>query len=275
MVGASFHNLIASFDAMNSDQYNELVEITQNYPYFPTAWAYLAKASVAQKKLDAEKCVERAAILAHDRGILKDWLEENNQHLSIVSQEVEVQSKEDKPQKAEAKTEKKKAPKKTTKSKASKPKKESQPASKSISRQEKNAQQMRSFMEWLDYETPTTSDALEEPPITNTSEVAPKDQKEGTDKWAMIDAFIENNPKISNPDALPQKTSEEPSINLAADQTLPQEELMTETLAKILMAQHKYSKALQAYKILSLKYPEKNTFFASQIKEIKRLQQAK
>jgi hypothetical protein len=50
---------------------------------------------------------------------------------------------------------------------------------------------------------------------------------------------------------------------------------MTETLAKILVQQHKYSKALQAYKILSLKYPEKNTFFASQIKEIKRLQQAK
>ena len=275
MVNASFHNLITSFDPTNSDQYNELVEITQNYPYFPPAWAYLAKAAVAQKILDAEKCVERAAILVHDRGILKDWLEENNQHVSNASQEVALQPKEDKPQKAEVKTEKKKAQKKTTKSKTSKPKKESQPASKLLSRQEKNAPQMRSFMEWLDYETPATSNASEKSATVNTPEVAPNVQKEGTDKWAMINAFIENNPKISNPDALPQRNSEEPSINLAAEQTLPQEELMTETLAKILMAQHKYNKALQAYKILSLKYPEKNTFFASQIKEIKRLQQAK
>ena len=46
---------------------------------------------------------------------------------------------------------------------------------------------------------------------------------------------------------------------------------MTETLAKILVQQKKYNKAVKAYKILSLKYPEKNTFFASQINEIKRL----
>ena len=35
------------------------------------------------------------------------------------------------------------------------------------------------------------------------------------------------------------------------------------------------TKALQAYQILGLKYPEKNSFFADQIKEIKRLQKLK
>ena len=48
---------------------------------------------------------------------------------------------------------------------------------------------------------------------------------------------------------------------------------MTETLAKIYLQQKKYKKALYAYQILSLKYPEKNGFFANQIKTIKQLQQ--
>jgi hypothetical protein len=50
---------------------------------------------------------------------------------------------------------------------------------------------------------------------------------------------------------------------------------MTETLAKVFIKQKKYDKALQAYQILRLKYPEKNSFFADQIKTIKRLEKKK
>ena len=46
---------------------------------------------------------------------------------------------------------------------------------------------------------------------------------------------------------------------------------MTETLAKIYIEQQKYDDALKAYKILSLKYPEKIILFANQIKLIKKL----
>ena len=52
-------------------------------------------------------------------------------------------------------------------------------------------------------------------------------------------------------------------------------ELMTETLAKIYLKQKKYVKAIEAYKILSLKYPEKNAFFADQIKKIKKIENKK
>ncbi|MEO1032343.1 MAG: tetratricopeptide repeat protein, partial [Bacteroidota bacterium] len=44
------------------------------------------------------------------------------------------------------------------------------------------------------------------------------------------------------------------------------ESLMTETLARIYLEQKNYDKAIQSYKILSLKYPEKSSFFADQIK---------
>ena len=46
---------------------------------------------------------------------------------------------------------------------------------------------------------------------------------------------------------------------------------MTETLAKIYIKQEKFEDALKAYKILSLKYPEKISLFADQIKTIKKL----
>lgn len=50
---------------------------------------------------------------------------------------------------------------------------------------------------------------------------------------------------------------------------------MTETLAKVYLEQNKYENAIQAYRILSLKYPEKSGFFANQIKRIQILQNYK
>ena len=51
--------------------------------------------------------------------------------------------------------------------------------------------------------------------------------------------------------------------------------LMTETLAKVYLAQKKYENALVAYRILSLKNPEKSSFFANQITKIEQLQKNK
>ncbi len=83
----------------------------------------------------------------------------------------------------------------------------------------------------------------------------------------LIDRFIETNPKIT-----PSKSTVVPSINL--DRHEEEEPFyMTETLARIYLEQKKYQKAIQAYEILILKYPEKSSLFANRIFDIKKLQE--
>jgi tetratricopeptide (TPR) repeat protein len=85
-------------------------------------------------------------------------------------------------------------------------------------------------------------------------------------KIDLIDKFIESNPKIPAIDkekAIPVKEIKEEDTSY----------LMTETLARVYLEQKKYSKAIQAYEILILKYPEKSSFFADRISDIKILQQ--
>ena len=84
------------------------------------------------------------------------------------------------------------------------------------------------------------------------------------EKFELIDKFIKNSPKISINKEFNDKS------NLKID-TKAQDELITETLAKIYLSQEKYNKAIKAYEILSLKYPKKSSFFANQINDIKKL----
>lgn len=85
-------------------------------------------------------------------------------------------------------------------------------------------------------------------------------------KANIIEQFIKANPKIK-----PKKET----TNLVQVKTAPQDtnSLMTETLARIYLEQKKYQKAIQAYEILILKYPEKSYLFADRIEDIKILQQ--
>ncbi|WP_025124917.1 tetratricopeptide repeat protein [Myroides odoratimimus] len=121
-----------------------------------------------------------------------------------------------------------------------------------------------SFQEWLQLSKIKPIDRENDSILTDLEQ---KSDIEKQKKIELIDKFIETNPKI-----VPTK---KPTVTPANIDTSVQENssLMTETLAKIYLEQKKYQKAIQAYEILILKYPEKSSFFANQILDIKALQQ--
>jgi hypothetical protein len=86
-----------------------------------------------------------------------------------------------------------------------------------------------------------------------------------THKIDRINKFIANRPKL-DPNSHYSSTTD-----LSQPFTNSPEEIMTETLARVYVAQKNYPKSIEAYKILILKYPEKSGFFADQIRGIEQL----
>jgi hypothetical protein len=118
--------------------------------------------------------------------------------------------------------------------------------------------EMHSFNEWLQLSFFKPIERSEEP-----VEVI----DEGKSKnFELIDQFIATKPKIK-----PVVATN--TIDISSESSKENESLMTETLARVYLEQKKYGKAIKAFKILSLKYPEKSGFFADRIKAVKFLQQ--
>ena len=83
---------------------------------------------------------------------------------------------------------------------------------------------------------------------------------------ALIDKIIENSPgqiKIKD-----DQKFYSPEHN-AKESLLDNEHLVSETLAKIYALQGSVNKAVRAYEILSLKFPQKSAYFASLIQKLK------
>ena len=100
-----------------------------------------------------------------------------------------------------------------------------------------------SFIEWLKITKPISAE------LKNNNET-------------LIQNFLKSKTVLSN-------NLSSSKNNLAKQFKLNKKEYMTETLAKLYFEQNKFKEAIKAYEILGLKYPEKISLFADQIKNIK------
>ncbi len=121
--------------------------------------------------------------------------------------------------------------------------------------------EMHSFSEWLQL---TTIKPIEREEIIKTKAAEQQDSKK-VKRFDLIEQFIKSKPKIKASETIK-------NIDVSFESIKEDGTLMTETLARVYLEQKKYDKAMQAFRILSLKYPEKSSFFADRIKAIKFLQ---
>lgn len=265
--------LINKPDAINEKQTEALTHVLEDFPYFQSARALRLKGLYNQNSFKYNYALKVTAAHTTDRTVLFDFitsdtftaiqkgyydkkvlelLDINVIDSEIIAFEEKTESKDT--LEASILTSIKEA--ETTETKTAEEKLEiGKPLD--FSTNEKH-----SFQEWLQLSRiqPIVREKEEKVTAISLNETQKK-------KLELIDKFIETNPKIP---AVKQGTATNSAFDLnKEDHSM----LMTETLAKVYLEQKKYQKAIQAYEILILKYPEKSSFFADRINEIKNLQQ--
>lgn len=121
-----------------------------------------------------------------------------------------------------------------------------------VSEIEFNPDENRSFSDWLHimhYASPPQKGEGTEP------------RKKGMD---LIDNFLSAKPETIS---IGDKNVKEP--DLAQKNSVPQDEILSETLANIYIKQGHKNKAIAIFEKLRLKYPEKSVYFARRITELK------
>lgn len=250
----NFSNLLASPTKLNKNHTEGIETILQEFPYFQPARALYLKALKAQDSFLYNKALKKTAAYTTNRSILFEFITSEAFLQHHISEQI----------------------KQNHEGLKSIPVAEFQDISNPVKDVINNGNEspesllnLGSPLEFKSNETHSFSQWLQ------LTQIKPIDRSESNEKpsnrqqknFLIIDDFIKNNPKIKT-----NKTSDK-IINLAENSDFDPESLMTETLARIYLEQKNYDKAIKAYKILSLNYPEKSSLFADQIKAIRILQE--
>jgi hypothetical protein len=255
MNGLEYTYLLKNSTNIDALKTQELEKIVNEFPYFQSARALWLKGLYNTNSYHYNTALKITAAYTINREVLFNFItspifinEQITTPKNISTKKVKVV-----PQKSNKITHTTINKKETSKAKSEKPSKITHQARATLEIGKPltfNSTESHSFNEWMQL--------VSKKPILK--------KEKSNNKKAIIDAFINTNPKIKPVD----KTTV--NSDISSESLKENESLMTETLAKVYLEQKKYENAIKAYHILSLKYPEKSGFFADRIKAIKILQ---
>ncbi len=261
---------------LNNKSLEDIRILLDEFPYFQTAWLLYAQNLKSIDDVRFESQLKQAAVRVTDRSVLFNHIntkpseiakgvnlikekpepkEEKNLEDIIKERLEEIQNKEisKSDEKKNYKSQLEKHPKEITSSENDTPI-ELLDFAFDIDPEKEQLDQLINSEIQIPYNLDTKNDEIK------------KSNKAKSRKIDLIDKFIQNEDSGISKETEMALSTPLPDYKVETD-----DDFISDTLAKIYIKQGHFEKALSTYEKLSLKYPEKNIYFAAQIKLIKEL----
>jgi 3-phenylpropionate/cinnamic acid dioxygenase small subunit len=223
-----FNEYVKNTGNLTGESVLQLTELVGDFPFCQSARLLLTTALYKEKDIRYETELKTTAVYAGDRGILRKRIYRIGERGTRIVLPDEHTEKS------------------VIEAKIEKPEPKKQPAE--VDKYEELKRIVRERIARIEKEQ--TQKAGKQKPISE------KTKKE------LVNEFIKNEPSISR-----QKGTFFNPVEAARSSIVDQENIISETLAKIYLDQGLYDKAINTYEKLSLKFPEKSAYFAALIKK--------
>jgi hypothetical protein len=266
-----FNQLVSDYSRVDQ-KFQELEQLVHEYPYSQPVRMLNMKSSSKLSKLEFQKRLSLAAFYSTDRNVLRSLVE----HGTVPSDSKSTAPKARQKPPASTTAKKKVAARVPIKKKADIEALRNEVLTNLETLQKTKAH----FLELtesgeIDIAAPKTKSkpkaeqakktkATSPKSIRKSLKAKPKTSRSRTKKDDIIDKFIAEEPSIT-----PNKKPQDNQSDLSKPSSVLKEDLVSENLAIIFAKQGKTAKAIEIYKKLIWKFPQKKASFAARIEELK------
>jgi len=283
------NELLANPVLATREDYQNLEHLANNYPYAQFLKILLAKIAQIIKDEDQVRMLHTAAIYSADRTVLKSlYIQDKYQYVFPLNDLVIHERTEifpEIPENYDLETDEK--PEIHAKDNAVEPDTKIETLALDVLKNIKKYNDLREKYNHLLYDESDSTNVEEKDETLESSEVEPSQHKKPTPEIPpnnkdsehiyqpdyqrqLIDDFMSNlDTQRERP--LPSEKDDQSNEDLSGRSTSFDDGLVTETLAKLYIKQSKIDKAIDIYRKLIWKFPQKKAYFAARIEELTKI----
>lgn len=288
----TFSEILENTPWFSEEEARQLLQWASEFPYSQVLQVAVACAAWRFNWPDKQEWLQKAALHSANRSVLKNWIEKAQQEepapaIQAATRSAEttekdlaeaimadIESLHEAMKRFELLTAESAATPKVSDAKSTRPAKSKKERLLEAVRQLREEQSAvkdtpdpKEVKKKTRKRRPSENDALLKE-IESRKQVEPENDKT-KEQLEIIDRFIQSNPSIS---PQTEKRPGEPATDLTTTGQQPDfgEHIVSETLVEILIQQGKKDKAIEVLKKLIWKFPQKKTYFAARIDELKK-----